>query len=174
MLGLALSVICLFVMAYAAYVVADANGKKPWQAAIATVMIAPLFFVVLFQKSDFRTGDEDSSFVRIMKIAGTASFGVMIAIIVFGRVVTGSFTALPTCDSSYAADLAKDAIAQSPAGINLGIRIVGLIGPREIASSDYDRSCSATAMLNSGERLPAEYTLSVMDSQLYVSIQLLP
>ena len=166
-----LSIFCLLTMAAAAYVIADARGEKGWQAAVATALVAPLFFVLLFKKPEFSTGEEDSTLVRTMKVLGTAAFAVMIGIVLLARLLTGSFGALPSCDSSYTVELAQQAVADSPMGINFGVRLVALQGVAETGSSSTMRSCSAIAMTNSGARVGADYTLSLIGSQLYIEIQ---
>lgn len=172
MIALTLCIICLFIMAFAAYVVAQSKGRRPWDAAIGTLMVAPLFFVVLFHKADFLTGDEDNEFVRFMKIAGSASFVAMIAIFLFDIAI--AYTSIPTCDSTYARENAMDAFKQSSAAQNFGIHVIGFMNTSEIHSSDRIRSCVATAVLNNGAHVPAQYSMTFVDSQLYVSIQLSP
>jgi len=85
-----------------------------------------------------------------------------LALMISGLTSLGGGGKIPACDSSFAQDLVKDAVAASPVGKANGLSVVAL---SDIAEVGWDepgqvRQCTATTRLNSAETAPVAYQLS--------------
>lgn len=165
-----LSVLCLLVLSGSAYYLADAKSENGITAAVATLMMAPLFFVVLFQKPKFATGHETDPTYNAVKYVGIVSFAAMaiLAALIFKDYEGRSI--LPMCNDEQTFTLAKGAIADTRLAKEYGVQLIGLTDQSEMNSTKDFRSCQASARLSNGTTLFVTYTLQAVGSSIYIEV----
>jgi hypothetical protein len=77
---------------------------------------------------------------------------------------------LPACGDKALTDRAVEVFADGPSGRALGLRIIDLADPKEIARSATEVRCTATVRLNSAAQRPARYRAFVEGDKSFIEI----
>ena len=155
----------------ASYFAADRKGRSHiWM--VWTFLFAPVLLVLICLPKTGNATEAKRWFALPIEIFGASSVLIVIGLIAYSVVQTGTLGGPPKCDSAFTLDTAKQAFAGAPIGKFTGLSIVELQQIQEISANATARQCRGTALLNNTTEHAALFDIKPLGDKWLVSIRL--